>query len=185
MDGFQNWDIKTFHLINETWANPVFNALLPWTREKFLWIPLYLFFIYLWIKQYSWKGLYLIAFLLLTIALSDLLSAHWIKFAFHRLRPCQNLHLIGHIISRIDCGSGFSFVSSHASNHFAIAAFIGLWLRKYYPYGEPLMYLWAGIISYAQVYVGVHYPLDILSGALLGLIIGWTISYWTLWKGKF
>jgi len=173
----KNWDLQAFHFINEKWANPLFDSVLPWTREKWIWAPLYILLCYFWIRKYHWRGVYLILILALTVGISDLLSAHLIKFYFHRLRPCQNLEWVGHLIRRIDCGSGFSFVSSHASNHFTLAAFVSLYLRKEYPYWEPLAYLWAGLIAYSQVYVGVHFPLDVLGGALLGLGLGWTSGY--------
>lgn len=174
------WDVDAFHLINETWANPVLDLFLPWTREKLIWIPLYAILIYLWVRNYGWKGVYFIIMLVATVAISDQISAHWIKNVFHRLRPCHNLPLIHHIINRIDCGTGFSFVSSHAANHFAIAGFVALWIRKNYPKIEPWLYFWAAIISYAQVYVGVHYPLDVLSGAIIGVCLGWFMGYWAL-----
>ena len=180
IDPIINWDIRAFHFINETLSNPIFDAVLPLLREKFIWIPLYLGLIYFWLKTYGRKGAYLILALAITVAVSDQISAHIIKQAFHRLRPCQNIEGIHHIIRRIDCGTGFSFVSSHAANHFAIAAFVALWFRKNYPKIEPWLYFWAGIISFAQVYIGVHYPLDVLSGALIGLILGWMAAYWTL-----
>jgi membrane-associated phospholipid phosphatase len=173
----QSWDYQTFHLINEIWTNRFLDLIFPWIREKFIWIPFYLCLVYIWIKEYRWRGFLLLLGLILSIIISDLLSAHLIKNYFHRLRPCQDLNTIKHVILRIECGTGYSFVSSHASNHFTVAAFTALWFRFRKPILEPLIYLWAGIISYAQIYVGLHYPLDVMGGALLGLLIGWSLGY--------
>jgi len=177
----QEFDESLFHLINEKWANPWLDLILPWTREKLIWVPLYVVLVFYWVRKYKMQGFYWVLILAALVGLSDLISAHFIKIYVHRLRPCQNLHWLHPIISRIPCGTGFSFVSSHASNHFTIAAFTAIGFRKRLSWLEPCLYLWAGLISYAQVYVGVHYPLDVLSGALLGLVIGWTGAYFT-WR---
>ncbi len=180
MQNLRVWDIKTFHLINEVWANPWLDIILPIAREKTIWLPLYFLIAYIWVRNYRWKGFYLILILGASVGLSDLISAHIIKVYFHRLRPCQDINFIKHFIPRVNCGSGFSFISSHASNHFTIGSFFALWLRKVKPSIEPIPYFWAGMIAYAQVYVGVHYPLDVLAGSLLGLLIGWSIGYFAL-----
>jgi undecaprenyl-diphosphatase len=91
-----------------------------------------------------------------------------IKKAVERERPCQVDNL--NAKSRIHCGQGYSFPSSHATNHFGIAMFLFL-LFSIFSY-RYLLFFWAGLISVSQVYVGVHYPSDILAGALLGLLIG-------------
>jgi membrane-associated phospholipid phosphatase len=177
---FLNWDLKAFHVVNEVWANSFLDKVLPWTREKLLWIPLYILLAYVWIRKYKLKGLYLLLCLGFAVTLSDLISADIFKPYFHRLRPCQNLTTVLHLIRRIPCGSGYSFVSSHAANHFTIAAFTSIWFRLYRPGLEPFAYLWAAVICYAQVYVGVHYPLDVLTGAFLGVLIGWITGYFSV-----
>ena len=94
-----------------------------------------------------------------------------------RLRPCNDLDLAGQIRVLVDCGSGFSFVSSHATNHFAISfLLISLYYRQW-KWIFPLCFLWAFVVSYAQVYVGVHYPFDILGGAALGILIGLLVGW--------
>ncbi|MCY1533690.1 PAP2 superfamily protein [compost metagenome] len=93
-----------------------------------------------------------------------------------RIRPCNEVNLIGDIIHRVPCGSGFSFPSSHATNHFAIAVFlICLFYQKWKPI-LPLGLGWAVSISFAQIYVGVHYPVDTFAGAILGTCIGLTTA---------
>jgi len=89
-----------------------------------------------------------------------------------RVRPCNDFSLATDIIHRVPCGSGLSFPSAHATNHFAIAVFlICLFYSRWKPV-LPIGIFWAFIISFAQVYVGVHYPVDVTTGALLGITIG-------------
>jgi undecaprenyl-diphosphatase len=70
------------------------------------------------------------------------------------------------------CSGGFSFTSSHAANHFGLAMFIFISLTPVFKKYTWLFFLWAGVIAYAQIYVGVHYPLDVLVGAMIGLVVG-------------
>jgi undecaprenyl-diphosphatase len=81
------------------------------------------------------------------------------------------------------CSGGFSFTSSHAANHFGLAMFIFMTIQPLFKKYTWLFFIWAAVIAYAQVYVGVHYPLDIFVGALIGLFIGWFIgSVFNKWK---
>ncbi|MBI3232854.1 MAG: phosphatase PAP2 family protein [Bacteroidetes bacterium] len=102
----------------------------------------------------------------------DYLLANTLKHAVGRLRPCNNPSMHVNLLLK-HCGSGFSFVSAHACNHFAIAGISTIILRLYSKKWVPIAYLWAAIISFAQVYVGVHFPIDILCGASLGILTGW------------
>lgn len=116
--------------------------------------------------------MYLIGMLLVTFAIGDLVSSRIIKPAVARIRPCNDINLTHEIIHRVPCGSGYSFPSAHATNHFAIAVFL---IVIFYDRWKPILPIgiaWAFIISFAQIYVGVHYPLDTLAGALLGTIVG-------------
>lgn len=89
-----------------------------------------------------------------------------------RLRPCHNPD-IANLVHIVDghCGGQFGFVSSHATNTFALAFFVGSLLKKHISWLLPLLLVWAGIVSYSRIYLGVHYPGDVLCGALLGVII--------------
>ncbi|MGF1924924.1 MAG: phosphatase PAP2 family protein [Bacteroidia bacterium] len=109
---------------------------------------------------------------MITFALGDFISAKLIKPNVQRVRPCNEVSLSKSIIKRVPCGSGYSFPSAHATNHFAIALFlIGIFYRDW-KWILPLGLIWAALVAFAQVYVGVHYPLDTLAGALLGTAIG-------------
>ena len=110
--------------------------------------------------------------ILITFAMGDLIASKIIKPSVQRIRPCNEVNLANDVIKRVPCGSGYSFPSAHATNHFAIALFlIGVFYRKWKPI-LPFGLVWAASIAFAQVYVGVHYPIDIFIGALLGTTIG-------------
>lgn len=165
-------DYALFQLINQEWHTALLDAILPYWREKTTWIPLYLAVIVYAIWNYRWQGLLMVAMLLATVGLADTMSSKVIKKNVERLRPCKNPHLKSDVKLLVDCGSGYSFTSSHATNHFAIAIFLVLLWRRRHPFLRYILPFWAASIALAQVYVGVHYPLDILVGSLLGILIG-------------
>ena len=167
-----SFDRNVFYFINHSLANPVFDFIMPIIRNKFTWIPFYIFLIIFCIVKYKINGIYILLILIASVGLSDLISAHMIKPFFHRLRPCNDQAEAAYIIDRITCGSGFSFVSSHAANHFTIAAFIMSLFGQRWKWVKPLAFIWAFLICVAQVYVGVHFPLEVLAGGLIGFGIG-------------
>jgi len=170
------FDHELFLFINKTMSNSVFDFILPPFRNKLVWIPLYVFlaaFIVFNFKENKWI---FFGFLILTMTLSDQTSSNLIKNYVKRTRPCNLESLEVKMIERIRCSNGYSFTSSHATNHFALATFLFLTLGSYlYICRWPIL-VWAAIVSFAQVYVGVHFPLDILFGAILGTIIGWVTA---------
>lgn len=170
-----------FNLINSSCANSFFDVLMPLLRNKFFWAPLYGFIAFFIIYNFTGKSFKIILFAIVTIVLSDQLSSTIIKPLVKRLRPCQEAQLNNNMPNMrqlVGCGSGYSFPSSHAANHFAFAIFFAILFRnKWLLFGGLL---WAAIISFAQIYVGVHYPLDILGGAVLGILIGLLTSKYCL-----
>lgn len=162
-------DQQLMLLINRGLANDFLDVVLPLMRSKYFWAPLYLFLIVYIIKTNPFKrGLLTIAFLLITFALTDFISAGIIKESVQRLRPCNDPEIMAYIRNLVGCGSGYSFVSSHASNHFGIAIFLSHYFMERRWVGITFK-IWATVISISQVYVGVHYPFDILLGAILGI----------------
>ena len=167
-------DHALFSNINGKWTNPFFDGLMPWLRHSNNWIPLYVvllsFLIYKWGKN-SWKWLVLVG---VNVTLTDQISSHLFKPFFHRLRPCADPELMQQTRLLLDhCSGGFSFTSSHAANHFGIAVFLVVTLQPLLNNYRYLFLIWAAIIAYAQVYVGVHFPLDIFVGAIIGIIVGY------------
>ena len=164
-------DQAIFYQINglQLWA--WLESVLIYWRTKTTWMPLYLL-VMLWILiRYKWRALWFIIALGLTVGLADQLSAHFLKPLIHRARPCQVP--LASLIQRVSCGAGMSFPSSHATDHFALAGFVFNRLKPHYRWITLLILVWAAIVAFAQVFVGVHYPSDVLFGALLG----WTIGY--------
>jgi membrane-associated phospholipid phosphatase len=165
-------DHRLFHFINTTIANPFFDFLCPALRGK----P-FLFFFYMLLTAAIYR-LYPRHFLKIAIAgaitflLTDQLSATVLKPIFHRLRPCNNPEINMRLLTAY-CGGGFSFVSAHAANSFGIAALVST-IR---PRWQTILVLvtWASLVCFSQVYVGVHFPADVVGGAFLGGFIG-TIS---------
>jgi undecaprenyl-diphosphatase len=153
--------------------NGFFDVVMYWFSNKVIWIPLYIYFFFLAFKNVGNKIWLVIIASTLLILLSDQVSVHAFKNIFLRYRPCHNLliqtkvHLLnGH------CGGTYGFVSSHASNTFALAMFLTLLFKDYIKYFGIFIFAWASIVSYSRIYSGVHYPADVAVGAIVGMGIG-------------
>lgn len=177
MQGLLHLDTALFHWINSGWSNPVFDVLLTAARNKYIWLPLYVLCIsWILFNHNVRQSTYIILLLVAGIFVSDTISSKVIKFQVQRPRPCHELFMEPPVIQRVPCGGGFSFTSSHAANHFCLATFLVIIFGKYMRKWKYLWWVWAAIISLAQVYVGLHYPLDILGGGMLGTLIGWSFG---------
>lgn len=176
MSSILQFDESLFHFINGEMHNYVLDIIMPYWREKLLWAPLYLFLVFFMVMNFKIKGLYFLLFVIAIITISDTLSSQVIKKTYERDRPCNNIYLKKKVNLLVDCGPGYSFTSSHATNHFAIAVFFILTLGRMIKWIKWPFILWAASISFAQVYVGVHFPLDVIVGALLGSFIGFWVS---------
>jgi len=104
-------------------------------------------------------------------------SSKLVKEAFERLRPCGDPGFFQYVRLLVDrCSETYSFTSSHAANHFGMATFIFVTLRSSFKKWVWIAYLWAFLVGYAQIYVGVHYPFDVLGGAVIGVAFGWLLG---------
>jgi membrane-associated phospholipid phosphatase len=167
-------DTQLFLKINTEWTNPLLDSIYPWYREANAWVPLYLFLIVFAIMNFKEKALPWILFAVLTATVTDQLSSSIIKNLIERPRPCREELLLGQVrLILNNCSGGYSFPSSHATNHFGFAMFLFLTLWPIMKKWGYVFFIWAATIAYGQVYVGVHYPLDILGGTLLGCLIGY------------
>ncbi|MBO3097450.1 phosphatase PAP2 family protein [Gelidibacter pelagius] len=141
--------------------------------SKFNWIPLYALLLYLMFRQMRLKA---VLITLLAVALMILVTdqvTNLFKNGFHRLRPCHLAELIdGMRLVKSSCGGQYGFFSGHASNTMAAAIFIGLTLKKRFKYLIYLLIVWAILMGYSRIYIGVHYPLDVLLGMLFGVLTG-------------
>jgi len=164
------WDHDMFYLFNSEWTNAFFDWALPIWRNAYFWIPLYIFIILFSFFNYGKKGYWFILFLIMAVGAADIMSSHVVKKSIKRVRPCNNTEMV-EVRNLVRCGSGYSFTSSHATNHFAVGYFLfatmGIRFRKI----RWWLMAWAASISYGQVYVGVHFPVDIVSGMILGILI--------------
>ena len=177
MDALSTIDSDLFLFLNGLHADWMDGVMVLITK-MWVWFPLYLLLIYWTVKQYGKRCWWIFLAVALVVLCSDQLSAHVCKPLFQRLRPCYNTDLQGLIhLPKGMAGGQYGFVSSHAANTFAIAAFLTAALRKNYKWMGIALYLWAFISSYSRIYIGYHYPGDILCGAVLGILVGLT-----LWK---
>ena len=170
------WDTDLFLILNGA-HNSFWDFIMFWASDKFIWIPVYALFLFLlWRKYYS-KIWIVILFAALLIFLSDQISVHLFKDVFQRFRPCNDPALDGmvHLVNG-KCGGSFGFYSSHASNIFAIAVFVISLLGKKNPWMILLILIWAGLIAYSRIYLGVHYPGDVIAGAMVGSLLGWMVA---------
>jgi len=169
-------DYWLFSRINQDWTNSFFDTIFIYLREAEFWVPFYLFLLVFITLNFKAKGWWWSLSLIMTAIISDLTSSSLIKHLVFRLRPCRNPAIADNIrVLASYCPVSSSFTSSHACNHFALATFIFITLHKTSRWWS-LIYAWAFFICYAQVYVGVHYPMDIVCGALIGTLIGYGTS---------
>jgi membrane-associated phospholipid phosphatase len=173
-NAIKQFDYNLFSKMNGQWHTSFFDTFFPFIREPFLWIPLYFFLVCFTIINFKIKGFYWVLFFILNVMLSDYVSSTIIKENFFRIRPCHDPFLAGRLRFLVSyCPVSSSFTSSHAVNHFAAAMFIFTTFRKAISPKSAYLFLWAFAISYAQVYVGVHFPFDVFCGAIIGLILGY------------
>ena len=175
----KGFDYKLFSKINGEWHNSFFDAFFPFTRETFLWVPLYFFLILFVIINFKKFGWLWVLFFIINVFVSDFISSSVIKEYIFHLRPCRDPAVADHIRFLIKyCPGSSGFTSSHAANHFAAAMFIFATLKqKVNRRWLALIFLWAFVPSYAQVYVGVHFPTDIIGGIFVGLMLGYLVAY--------
>jgi undecaprenyl-diphosphatase len=167
------WDQRLFIKLNREWTNPFFDAVFPYLRDSVFWAPLYIFILAFVTINFGKKGWWWSIFFIISVALADTIGTKVFKDGFQRLRPCSDPEFFFQVRLLLkQCSGSFSFTSNHAANHFAMATFAVLTFRGIFRKWMSLAYIWAFFIAYAQVYVGVHYPLDVIGGALLGVLAG-------------
>ena len=176
LESLEQFDQELFLFLNGL-HQPWLDQVMFYMTKAVSWIPIYLLLLYLVVKTYDWKiMLWSLLAIAVVITLSDRISVELFKEVFQRYRPSRNL-IIGpqaHIVNDYR-GGLYGFVSSHATNFFGIATFVALLIRKNYPKAVPFLVLWASFICYTRVYLGVHYPSDIVAGSLLGATIGFSV----------
>ncbi len=172
-------DRELFFFLNGI-NNSFFDIIMTYISKRLTWVPLYAFLLYLMIREYKWKTLWLVLFVILLITLSDQGSG-WFKDFFERLRPSRDPSIMDMIhLPAGRRGGSYGFVSAHAANTFALAGFVTLLFKgKNFLYLRIIFFTYASLNAYSRIYLGVHYPGDVIGGTILGLIIAWAVGY--LW----
>ena len=173
MDQLIQFDRHLFYVINNS-HNAFFDAVMPLLRSSQFWVPLYLFLLFFALFNFNRNVWWWAIAAGITATLADYVSSDIIKENIWRLRPCNDPELAHQMRFLLNYRpQSSSFTSSHAVNHFAMGTFFFLTLRKHIGKWAWFFFFWAFIIIYAQVYVGVHFPLDVICGGLIGIILGY------------
>lgn len=176
---------RSFFLLLNSLNSPFWDNVMWLISGKFIWIPLYMFILYMVWKKYDRRIWLIIPLIALAITFADQLSVHAFKETFMRLRPCHEPSLSGmvHLVNG-SCPGKYGFVSSHAVNSFSAAALSLLLLRK--RWFTITIVIWASLVGYSRIYLGVHYPGDVVAGAMVGLLIGWMFYHlWCIINARF
>lgn len=176
MDALLSLDRDLFLILNGchgSWGDVVFVVL----SGRWPWIPVGLLLVFYLVKQLGWReALIVVLGAGLVILVADQVSASILKPLTMRPRPCHvpELKDLVHLPTG-RCGGAYGFVSSHAANFLGLAVYLGLLLRKGWLFAVLL--LAAVLVSYSRIYMGVHYPGDVLAGGLLGALVGWAVAW--------
>ncbi len=160
------------------WLNgyhtPFWDTVMVAVTYKFTWIPLYVLMVYSLYARFGLKVIGYFLCILVVVIVADKIASGLFKPYFMRLRPCHD-PILGPLVHHlVGCGGQYGFVSSHAATGFGIAASFNL-LSDSRIKLAPLFYFWAFVYSYSRIYVGVHYPLDILVGGLVGMLSAFAV----------
>ncbi len=186
IDFFYGLDRSALLFLNRTIANPVMDVLWPLITDYDKLLPVRIILAALWIWLLAWggrRGRTAALLLIPLLALSDQISSVFLKDLFHRARPCHlvdGLPVVPDLHLLVGCGGGMSFPSSHAVNNFGVATLFG----SYYRRGRPWLYAWASLVALSRPAVGVHYPSDIIAGAVAGTLIGLSVVAGWTWLQK-
>lgn len=171
MEMLQNIDRNLFHFLNG-FHSSFFDHVMYYGSKGILWTPLYLILVFLVARKYRWQTLIVIITATLMITVSDQL-ANVSKELFQRLRPSYEPGLPVHLVNAYK-GGMYGFYSAHASTTFAIAVFLIMLMERYHSFFFIPVILWACFMSYTRIYLGVHYPGDIIAGAIIGSLLGYS-----------
>jgi undecaprenyl-diphosphatase len=170
IDLLQHTDRDLFLWFNGIHA-PWMDVVMYWVTYKFTWIPLYLVLVVITIKSEGKRSVLTISTVILAVVVADKITSGLMKPYYMRLRPCHDPSLAGLMHQVGGCGGLYGFASSHASTSFALATAWFLMLKNDVKY-IGLLFVWSALYAYSRVYVGVHYPGDILTGAVIGTLTG-------------
>jgi undecaprenyl-diphosphatase len=170
LDQMLSWDKQTLLYLNNL-GSPTFDPFWFFVTRITTWIPFFILFIVLFFVKHTWKQALQRIILIVLLAFAVTSLCNYVKRAVGRLRPCNDETING-IMRMLHTPSDFSFFSGHASSSFGITFLVFLLLRKKVKWAG-VFFLWPLFFSYSRLYLGVHYPLDVLVGAFVGIMLAW------------
>lgn len=170
------YDKELFLLLNNL-GNTSWDGFWLFITKMFSSAPLYPLLLFLFYRSFGAKKtlMLFIAGILMIVVTNGL--ADFFKYGLQRLRPCYDTDVMQ--LARLvkgSCGGKYSYFSAHAANTMAVAIFFSIALREQYKYITILLIIWAVFVAYSRIYIGVHFPLDVLTGMGIGLLFGWLFS---------
>lgn len=180
------YDAQLFLFLNSL-GNEHWDGFWLLITNRFASIPLYLVLLFLIWKHFNWKQtLLILVTVTLMIVATDQLANLFKYLLVQRPRPCRIPSLLEQMRFLADYCGRYGYFSAHAGSSMALAVFVGLLLKKPYKYLPFLLLFWAAIIAYSRIYIGVHYPLDIITGMMVGAVLGWSFfNWWKILKKRF
>lgn len=171
LEDLKRLDQELFISING-YHSPFWDPIMVAISNRTFWIPFYAVLVAFLIYRFRRQSILMFLAVALSLVAADGISSRFIKPYVARLRPCHDSTLSDTINIVAGCGGKFGFLSSHAANSFAIAMLFSLMLPDKYRYFKIFTFIWAALISYSRIYLGVHFPGDVVGGALLGVFLG-------------
>lgn len=168
------YDKELFLFLNNL-GNTSWDDFWLFITHKFSAVPLYVLLLYLSFKQFGLKQtmVLLVSAILMIVVTNGL--GDFFKYGFQRLRPCFDIEISELVrLVKKSCGGKYGYFSAHAGNTMAVAVFFAVLLKN--KYLVLFLVIWAMLVAYSRIYLGVHFPLDVLTGMLVGLIFGWLFA---------
>jgi len=179
LEKINDLDTQLFLFINGK-HNSFFDPIMYWASDKLFWVPFYAFLLFILIREFKRKSVYVLLAVAFLITICDQTASHLIKNAVKRLRPSHEPSLENLIhLNKAGPGGQYGFISSHSANAFGLATFLILLLPRKYNWLKYVLGCWAVLVAYSRIYNGVHYPTDVIVAAFLGILYGSTIAYFS------